>query len=495
MDVDPEPAWGAVEVEGVHDRYGEGTAEGEAAAVWGADYGAAEAGGWAEGAYPEGYAEGDQTGWEQPHANLPEGHEVSPDHPHDRWGGHPSDPATVQKPEGGPPAPAPASPAPPPSVGPAPPAADPTPADEPAEPEEGTSKLAKLSKRVKEQQQRIRRMEQQAVVDGQKVHDLREQLAKKDHDIAVVQEKLDFNKRELTALKTEAAEICKGAVLSWQLRAEQAERALDEAQRLLAERERQLEAMREDVTDAEAAALRATERLQGELAEARQEAEMLRAAHDKVEGQLAQATARAQERGDEVARLQAELWRTQEDLLTLQRQNQELGESGLQAKYRARQEEAERCHRRALDVMTQRMLQEVEQLKQELERAHADRDQLLRHQEDFRTFLKPATRGVSRPSPAPAAPSGSNAKDQSDGKGDVDGDVQFDYIRGIVLQFLQNSDPAFRRSVLPILATVLKLDRYELHAVYMANRQWSADPEPAAGCGTFFTSFLRPADH
>lgn len=30
-----------------------------------------------------------------------------------------------------------------------------------------------------------------------------------------------------------------------------------------------------------------------------------------------------------------------------------------------------------------------------------------------------------------------------------DGDVQFDYIRGIVLQFLQNSDPAFRRSVHP----------------------------------------------
>lgn len=29
------------------------------------------------------------------------------------------------------------------------------------------------------------------------------------------------------ALKTEAAEICKGAVLSWQLRAEQAERSLD----------------------------------------------------------------------------------------------------------------------------------------------------------------------------------------------------------------------------------------------------------------------------
>eukprot|EP00668_Euglena_longa_P046313 GGOE01061998.1.p1 GENE.GGOE01061998.1~~GGOE01061998.1.p1 ORF type:complete len:505 (+),score=207.02 GGOE01061998.1:68-1582(+) len=364
----------------------------------------------------------------------------------------------------------------PPSVSPEPDAA----------PAEGLDKLARLSKRVKEQQLRIQRMEQQAFVDGQKVFDLQEQLVKKDLEFAPTLAALEFHKKELASLKAEAAEICKGAVLNWQIRAEQAERELDEARRLLKQRDSECEALRQDVADAEAAHLRRMDRLQEELGEVRREAEMLKASVTKLEAASALVTSQVEEAGEERKRLQEELWRKQEDLLTLQRQNQELGESGLKAKFQLKLDEAERCHKRALDVVTQRMLQEVEHLKQELEQMAAEKEQLLRHQEDFRTFLKPSMRGITRPSrPEPAKP-------PPEVKVDAELPVKWDYLRGILLQFLQNSDPNFRRRLLPILATVLRFDHYELHAIYLANKQWVVDAEPA-GCGTFFSAFLRNA--
>ena len=66
--------------------------------------------------------------------------------------------------------------------------------------------------------------------------------------------------------------------------------------------------------------------------------------------------------------------------------------------------------------------------------------------------------------------------------------VKWDYLRGILLQFLQNNNDHFRRRLLPIITTVMRFDHYELHAVYLANRQWIIDDN--AGCGTLFSSFF-----
>ena len=136
-------------------------------------------------------------------------------------------------------------------------------------------------------------------------------------------------------------------------------------------------------------------------------------------------------------------------------------------------------------MVTQKMLQEVEHMKQELEAVTSEKEQLQRHQGDFRNFLKPGMRGVIRPAAATPAAA---PQTQTNAAGE-DLAVKWDYLRGIVLQFLQNNDVAFRRRLLPIISTVLAFDRVELHSIYVANKQWVVE-EDHSGCSTFLSAFL-----
>ena len=113
------------------------------------------------------------------------------------------------------------------------------------------AKVQRLSTKVKDQQKKLQKFEQQAFSDGKKIHDLREALAQKDTDMAPTLQSLEWHKKELATLKAEANELCKTQVLNWQIRAEQAERTVDELQRELRQRDVERERKNEEVEDSE----------------------------------------------------------------------------------------------------------------------------------------------------------------------------------------------------------------------------------------------------
>ena len=241
------------------------------------------------------------------------------------------------------------------------------------------SKVMRLSKRVKDQQQKMKKLEQQAFLDGKKIHDLHETLANKEDAMAPTLSTLEATKKELATLKAEASEMCSAAVLNWRIRAEQAERSFDEAERLSKQRVKEMEHMKQDYEDQEQSMKKKMDTLQADFLETQKDLHIHKEEKRRLHKLEKELTQHLDEKKEDFVRLQGEVWKKNEDILTLQRQNQELSECGLQAKFQKKLDEAERTHKRALEVVTQKMLQEVDQMKQELEQAMAEKEQLARY--------------------------------------------------------------------------------------------------------------------
>eukprot|EP00993_Chasmostoma_nieuportense_P001106 NODE_2014_length_1305_cov_30.901528_g1917_i0.p1 GENE.NODE_2014_length_1305_cov_30.901528_g1917_i0~~NODE_2014_length_1305_cov_30.901528_g1917_i0.p1 ORF type:complete len:405 (+),score=116.02 NODE_2014_length_1305_cov_30.901528_g1917_i0:58-1272(+) len=261
---------------------------------------------------------------------------------------------------------------------------------------------------------------------------------------------------KLSTENSRLKELCTIATLSWQFKAEQAERDRDAAHILLRQQAAELKA---EAQARESDLLRELTTLQQLHSAATKELEALHASNVSLQRTTESLKLQLETKESELQEAQSQLWMKCDDIVALQHQKEELEESRLKAKYEAHTLQLEgRYHQRLADQH-----RTIEALRQEIHEREARQDLSLTAEEV--PFLPPGKGSYHRILHDSTQP---------------ESIASLEYLKQVVLHFLCTHDSHVRCQLLPVLKTTLNFSTTEMNSILIANPQWAGHRDPCA---------------